>query len=552
MDINFEKGTVTLFGKAGKLDTLIKKFTMLSGEQVYHFLVNRGIQFPRRLNCHALMSVLNQKIKFLNSNSLSKDYFTRLKYYSSFSEQQLYNLFVKICNDENSFYEYRYNLFKLLLLNFVAMDFNDGELTYVKNLKKANLESFEQYYNYISGAGVEQEGTFDGQDLDVLKENLEFSASNQEIYDIASKYGIEIPQKLKKEDLLEFIIWWMQQDNSYNDQIGEELNQMTLQQLGTFAERTNIPMASNMSKKQLVTYLFFILSRSEIETTSIKRLEITEEYVPLEFKVDLTKVSLFKSAAPKKIIHYKGEENDTDQFNQAIVEQKEAEEEELLEAKKAEEEAKAIEAKKAEEEALKLQEEALANIPEEAEEEAPQEDFGVEEFVEPVYESGATNPEDKGVTDVMQTVSNEDEETDITDQLLDEIIEEEPAQEEVVYEGSSFESQFEGQDEELPVENAGEPEEEGPIILDEDLSGIEAASDEEIQALLGEEAKAEEPKEEEKVADFDLNDVQKNDQYGSEKLEKLANHSVTKTIVLSCFLGLAVAALVFVLIILLQ
>jgi len=552
MDINFEKGTVTLFGKAGKLDTLIKKFTMLSGEQVYHFLVNRGIQFPRRLNCHALMSVLNQKIKFLNSNSLSKDYFTRLKYYSSFSEQQLYNLFVKICNDENSFYEYRYNLFKLLLLNFVAMDFNDGELTYVKNLKKANLESFEQYYNYISGAGVEQEGTFDGQDLDVLKENLEFSASNQEIYDIASKYGIEIPQKLKKEDLLEFIIWWMQQDNSYNDQIGEELNQMTLQQLGTFAERTNIPMASNMSKKQLVTYLFFILSRSEIETTSIKRLEITEEYVPLEFKVDLTKVSLFKNAEPKKIIHYKGEENDTDQFNQAIVEQKEAEEEELLEAKKAEEEAKALEAKKAEEEALRLQEEALANIPEEAEEEAPQEDFGVEEFVEPVYESGATNPEDKGVTDVMQTVSNEDEETDITDQLLDEIIEEEPAQEEVVYEGSSFESQFEGQDEELPVENAGEPEEEGPIILDEDLSGIEAASDEEIQALLGEEAKAEEPKEEEKVADFDLNDVQKNDQYGSEKLEKLANHSVTKTIVLSCFLGLAVAALVFVLIILLQ
>ncbi|MBR3617088.1 MAG: hypothetical protein IKN46_00265, partial [Acholeplasmatales bacterium] len=349
MDINFEKGTVTLFGKAGKLDTLIRKFTMLSGEQVYHFLVNRGIQFPRRMNCLALMSVLNRRIKFLNSNSLSKDYFTRLKYYSSFTEQQLFNLFCKICNDDNSFYAYRYNLFKLLLTNFVAMDFNDGELTYVKNLKKANIESFEQYFNYISGAGVEQEGTFDGQDLDVIRENLEFSAYNQEVFDIASKYGIEIPQKLKKEDLLGFIVWWMQNDNSYNDQIGEELNQMTLQQLSTFAERTNIPMSANLSKKQAITYLFYILSMSEIETTSIKRIEVPEEYLPLEFTVDLTKVSVFKNSEPKKIIHYKGEENDNEEFNQVLIEEKEAEEEEEALEEAAQKEAE--EKKKAEEEA---------------------------------------------------------------------------------------------------------------------------------------------------------------------------------------------------------
>ena len=89
MDINLEKGTVTIFGKTGKLDTLIRKFAMLSGEQVYHFLVNRGIQLPRKMNCLALISVLNKRIKFLNSKSLSKDYFTRLQYYNSFTEQQL-------------------------------------------------------------------------------------------------------------------------------------------------------------------------------------------------------------------------------------------------------------------------------------------------------------------------------------------------------------------------------------------------------------------------------------------------------------------------------
>lgn len=546
MDINFEKGTVTLFGKAGKLDTLIRKFTMLSGEQVYHFLVNRGIQFPRRMNCLALMSVLNRRIKFLNSNSLSKDYFTRLKYYSSFTEQQLFNLFCKICNDDNSFYAYRYNLFKLLLTNFVAMDFNDGELTYVKNLKKANIESFEQYFNYISGAGVEQEGTFDGQDLDVIRENLEFSASNQEVFDIASKYGIEIPQKLKKEDLLGFIVWWMQNDNSYNDQIGEELNQMTLQQLSTFAERTNIPMSANLSKKQAITYLFYILSMSEIETTSIKRIEVPEEYLPLEFTVDLTKVSVFKNSEPKKIIHYKGEENDTEEFNQVLIEEKEAEEEEEALEEAAQKEAE--EKKKAEEEArLKAEEEARQQALAKEQEEAMAaiEEIGVDEYVEPVYEDGSQpqeeQPEEQGVTDVMATV----QENDVAEEIYEEQVE--PQEQVVYYEDGS---QADPDSEEINV--AEEYAEKGPIILDEDLSDVEAASDEEIQALLGENEEQEEPVEEEKKADFDLNDVQKNDQYGSEKLQKLANHSVTKTIILSCFLGLAVFALVFILVLLLQ
>ena len=546
MDINFEKGTVTLFGKAGKLDTLIRKFTMLSGEQVYHFLVNRGIQFPRRMNCLALMSVLNRRIKFLNSNSLSKDYFTRLKYYSSFTEQQLFNLFCKICNDDNSFYAYRYNLFKLLLTNFVAMDFNDGELTYVKNLKKANIESFEQYFNYISGAGVEQEGTFDGQDLDVIRENLEFSASNQEVFDIASKYGIEIPQKLKKEDLLGFIVWWMQNDNSYNDQIGEELNQMTLQQLSTFAERTNIPMSANLSKKQAITYLFYILSMSEIETTSIKRIEVPEEYLPLEFTVDLTKVSVFKNSEPKKIIHYKGEENDNEEFNQVLIEEKEAEEEEEALEEAAQKEAE--EKKKAEEEArLKAEEEARQQALAKEQEEAMAaiEEIGVDEYVEPVYEDGSQpqeeQPEEQGVTDVMATV----QEGDVAEEIYEEQVE--PQEQVVYYEDGS---QADPDSEEINV--AEEYAEKGPIILDEDLSDVEAASDEEIQALLGENEEQEEPVEEEKKADFDLNDVQKNDQYGSEKLQKLANHSVTKTIILSCFLGLAVFALVFILVLLLQ
>ncbi|MCR5231192.1 MAG: hypothetical protein K6B64_00925, partial [Acholeplasmatales bacterium] len=85
MEINYAKNQITLYGKVCKLDTLIKKLSSLSGEQMYHFLIDRTTQLPRRINCLAMISVLNNKIKFLHSNSLPKDYFAKLQYYASFS-----------------------------------------------------------------------------------------------------------------------------------------------------------------------------------------------------------------------------------------------------------------------------------------------------------------------------------------------------------------------------------------------------------------------------------------------------------------------------------
>lgn len=295
MDINFEKGVVTLYEKNIKLEPLIKRLSLLSGEQVYHFLSNRGIQIPRAFNCYALISVLNQRIKLLNSKSLSKDYFQRLQYYKYFTEQQLFNLFRKICNDEQSFYLYRYNFFKLILVNFVSMNLNDGEITYLKNLKKGKLESFEEYFNYISSASLEQEGTFDGRSIEELKAMLPLSASNQDIFDLAGKYGIDLPSRLKKKQFLDFIVYYMKKNNDYNDAIGEELEAMTVANLTTYARRTGIPMQAAMSKNDLITYLFYYLEQCEIDYTSIKRVELTPEFEPLSFTIDFSLINNFQS-----------------------------------------------------------------------------------------------------------------------------------------------------------------------------------------------------------------------------------------------------------------
>ena len=540
MDINLEKGTVTIFGKTGKLDTLIRKFAMLSGEQVYHFLVNRGIQLPRKMNCLALMSVLNRRIKFLNSKSLSKDYFTRLKYYNSFTEQQLFNLFVKICNDPDSFYAYRYNLFKIMFVNFVAMDFTDGELNYGKTLKKANVESFEQYFNYISGAALEQEDTFDGQNRDVVFENLEFSASSQEIYDIAGKYGIELPQTLNKENYYNYIVWYMTQNGSYNDEIAEGLQEMSVSQLQTFSERMNVPMSPKLSKKELVNYLIFMLDNGTLETTSIKRIDTTDEFKPFIFTVDLKAVSTFGNAEAKKVIHYEGEDEDTEEFNQVLIKEEEIPEEE-----------------ETEEAPIPTVIPVAEEVPVEVNEAKPEtaddvldsvlDDVVATEFVEAVYETGDNKkPEEQTEEPTAKEAP----------------VEEAPTPEEVSEE-ATFENTEADVVEEAPADNqenvdellgefVGEGENDSSPLLDEDLSDIEAASDEEIAELL-EENKEEEPAPEEIKKDETFNtSVVKNEQYGSEKIVRLGNKSTGKTVFLGIVLGVLVALLIFVLVALLR
>ena len=526
MDINLEKGTITLFGKTGKLDTLIKKFTMLSGEQAYHFLINRGIQLPRKMNCLALMSVLNKRIKFLNSNSLSKDYFDRLQYYSSFSEQQLYNLFIKICNDENAFYEYRYNLFQLILINFVAMDFSDGELNYIKNLKKSSLESFEQYFNYISGAALEQEDTFDGQNKAILFENLEHSASSQEILDIAGKYGIEIPQALDEEEYYNYIIWYMMQEGTYNDEIAASLKEMDINQLETFAKRTNVNMTINLGKKEYINYLIYTLSIGSQDLTSIKRFDIPEEYLPLSFTVDLKAVT--DSKEPVRVIHYKGEEDDTEEFNQVLVSAAEAE---ILDETLVDEE-ESIDELIPKEPVEELSEEELANRALEA----VLDDVVAQEFVDAVYEEGPKKPEEAPVEEAPL----EEEPQEETEALDEENPLEENPEEEVLEEEGFKENDFD----EAPS-----------LMLNEDLSNIEAASDEEIQQLLEQNGALSEEEEEEpevkKDENFDTK-VIKNEEYGSEKLVRLGNQSTAKTVFLGIVLGVLVGLLIFILVALLR
>ena len=329
MEVDFDKGVISIYGKQQKISSLVRSLASLSGNQVYYFFMNREIRIPKILNVMSLQAVLNKKIKLLNSESLSKDYFKKLEHYKYFTEYQLFDLFSKIANDPVSFKEYREALFYVVIYNYLKLNLNDGELTYLKNLRKAKTESFSEYFDYVSACSLELDDTFDGQSIADLEFNLANTASKEMMQTIAGRHGIELPSVLTIDEYLEYITYSLRMQGAYNDAIVDELKNMSIEQLESYCDRVGIKMKSHLNEKMMSDYLIYILGQVSIETTPIDKIYCSEEYIPLEFSIDydvLNDLSVTKG----RVIHYEGEDEDTEAFLESIKEEPKEEPVEII------------------------------------------------------------------------------------------------------------------------------------------------------------------------------------------------------------------------------
>lgn len=343
MEFDLNKQTLTIYGKTERLSVLANRLQALSGKQTYEFLSARSVFLPRKINVLALRSVLNEKIKTLHASELPKEYYAILENYRNFSEYQLFNLFATICDNKDDFKAYRLNLWKLILINYEALNLTDGEINYLKNISKLQTERLEKYFQYITSSAREMENTFDGLEKDALKIGLFASASEEDVIDIASKYGIDLPLEYDldsfKAALKEYLAAYNKLTMELDSYI-DKANDMTLE---NFAIKNKIPLSFKMDRDKLINYLFFILSIAEMNLTDVKEIIEPEAYKPLEFSVNLD--GAFDGDTPidsVRIIIYDGCENDglfvpQKEENEEAIEYEEVTdepEEEALEAEK--------------------------------------------------------------------------------------------------------------------------------------------------------------------------------------------------------------------------
>lgn len=307
MEYVANKDIVVIFDKRMGLETLTSKLAMLNGAQIKKFFQERPTKIPRKINAMALTSALNERIKTLDSHSLTKDAFTKLESYSTFTEFELQNLFDKIGTAED-YYLYRKNLWKLLIRNYIGINLQDGEISRLINMKKGNIESFLTFSKALFDVTLDLTKEFDAYPKGKLEELLKERFSLEEVRLLGSKYGFDIPVRLKKEDLLLYVRQMMKAKRKLTLVLQRELNNMTITQLNEFCALQQLGISSNMKKEDFINLLLFLIRQAKFPLIEAKTIIGSDLAEPLKFRVDLDAVDHFKRGLPKKVIILESDE----------------------------------------------------------------------------------------------------------------------------------------------------------------------------------------------------------------------------------------------------
>ena len=307
MEFTADKKSIVVFSKKISFDTLIDKLAELSGEQVKGFFANRAVKIPRKLNALALMKILNNRIKKLNSLSMNKDSFSKLAHYKEFTEFQLQTLFDKVGTDED-FLEYRKELWTLIFRNNKIFNFQDGEVQYLHNLRKLHPVDFKVFSNEINSVLVDLKTEFDACPKDKIEAYLNESFSSEDIRQLAAKYGITIPNRLKKEELLVYVKMILSTRGRISKAFDKELDGMTVAQLNSLCEVNKLNISTNLKKPELIFLFLFLINEKKLEESNYSKLVFTDRIKPLDFTVDVSVVDAFGRGTPKQVIFFNDEE----------------------------------------------------------------------------------------------------------------------------------------------------------------------------------------------------------------------------------------------------
>ncbi|MDE5856679.1 MAG: hypothetical protein K2H06_06495 [Anaeroplasmataceae bacterium] len=320
MEYIADKEIVVVFNKRMGLETIASKLALLSGEQTKKFFTERPTKIPRKINAMALTSALNERIKTLDSHSLTKDAFANLESYATFTEFQLQNLFEKIGTDED-YYVYRKNLWKLLIRNHIGVNLQDGEITRLINTKKYKVETFLTYSKAIFSVTLDLAKEFDAYPINKLEALLKDSFSQEEIRTLGLKYGFDIPVRLKKEDLYSYVRDMMRARKKLTLLLGRELSNMTITQLNEFCKLQDLGISSVMKKEELINLFLFLVKQAKFPHIEANKIIGTDFSEPLKFRVDLDAIDNFKRGKPKKVIYLESEEVENLESLEELVEE---------------------------------------------------------------------------------------------------------------------------------------------------------------------------------------------------------------------------------------
>ena len=191
-----------------------------------------------------------------NRHTLADEMNYRLSWFNQFTEVQLVNLF-KFYKDDELQKLYLHDLWINILNELVNQEIKQHDLKNLLDLKssKKDVEDILVFNNNLNVLFFDEKGEIDGLTQDQIRPVLFKSSTITEIRELGKKYGVNVPVRLKKKELIELIVEELKERGEYSEKKEEELNKMNLVLIQRFTRVNDIKVSTELKKEEVIEYI---------------------------------------------------------------------------------------------------------------------------------------------------------------------------------------------------------------------------------------------------------------------------------------------------------
>lgn len=254
---------IAVGNKEYKIEDLLKTIIYLPQTEIKSYFVELGLTIPRELRIYVLKENLRLTVVETRKSRLTMadEINYRLSWFTEFSETQLENLMVYF-NDERIFRNYLEDFWTDLLGYMVEKEVSAKELRRLYDLSVAHvkkngldLPNIKTYNRDIKDLFYDSFGRIDGLPLQKLRPVLYKSSTLTEIRDLGSKYGVNVPRRLKKNELANIIVNELKENDKYTEELDKKVHSMSVIVMQRFAIDNDIKASTELKKEEIIEYI---------------------------------------------------------------------------------------------------------------------------------------------------------------------------------------------------------------------------------------------------------------------------------------------------------
>ena len=253
--------TIVINGVEYVVNDLVSKLAFLPSEEFSNFLKGIGLTVPKKLKIEVLKDVLHEAVsKTIEERAnLADELGYRLTWFLRYSEFQLENL-LKFYNSTSLNKKYLEELWVELLAYMMDKKVDDKDFHKLvetsKKYKELSDEDILEYNLALKDSFYDEPHEIDGLSQNDFRPVLYKSSTLVELRELGKKYDVNVPRRLKKDQLADIIITELKQrDEGLTEEKEQEIKKMSIVLMQRFAKDNKVKASIELKKEEIIEYI---------------------------------------------------------------------------------------------------------------------------------------------------------------------------------------------------------------------------------------------------------------------------------------------------------